>query len=322
MGDPSLLTDGRRTDFGFYGDMGRLPDDLHELVIPVAGDPRWRGPYLRLKVGGDTAGYLYDAWGNRYGYSATTGTINSLGNGKYPMTVRLADSLPLLTHNTVTGNITDNIGNPPGEAAATMIVRLALSSGTTLLGGVDPGGFYEFANDVPIGTHKIEARWGTSESLVRWVTVSPRSSPVIDFRFGRPFANQLAMVGQPYMNPESTRVYIEVVNEGATEDTISGFVFSYAPDTTYLTFLKITSFGQAEVIPPLAPPFPGMGDTVHVPYVIAPNRTQAVGFDFSAFSYKTSISTDTAKIASQTFRLRFSDGSEINFSTPQVGGGL
>src|SRR5512137_2401815 len=46
-GDPSLISEGRRTDFGFYGDMGRLPDSLPELVRNTSNSPRWHGPYLR-----------------------------------------------------------------------------------------------------------------------------------------------------------------------------------------------------------------------------------------------------------------------------------
>ena len=325
MGDPNLLTDGRRTDFGFYGDMGRLPYDLHELVVPVS-DPRWRGPYLRLSVGGDTTGYLRDAWGNLYGYSATTGTINSLGNGKYPMTVRMADSLPLLTTNSISGNITDNLGNPPGDRASTMGVRLYTSSGSALVRPVDPGGFYQFAKVVPIGTHQIQARWGTSESLVRWVTVSPRSSPVIDFRFGKPFANRLAMVGQAYMPPDSTRFSFDVVNEGATDDSISSItiedITGTGADSVFLAHYVIRSTGYADVSTELPPPYPGPGGSFNLipEYSIAPNRSQLVGFEFSAFSKNGAAFTDTAKIASLDFRLRFSDGSVITVSTPAVGG--
>ena len=326
MGDPNLLTDGRRTDFGFYGDMGRLPYDLHELVVPVS-DPRWRGPYLRLSVGGDTTGYLRDAWGNLYGYSATTGTINSLGNGKYPMTVRMADSLPLLTTNSISGNITDNLGNPPGDRASTMGVRLYTSSGSALVRPVDPGGFYQFAKVVPIGTHQIQARWGTSESLVRWVTVSPRSSPVIDFRFGKPFANRLAMVGRSYMAPDSTWFSFDVVNEGGTDDTVSSIsieAVSPHPESAFLTQLKIQSQGYADQTWPQSPPYPGQGNlpATFPAYPIAPNRAQTVTFEFSAFSVDSTAMTDTAKIQGRAFRLRFSDGSEINVSTPLVGGGL
>ena len=326
MGDPNLLTDGRRTDFGFYGDMGRLPYDLHELVVPVA-DPRWHGPYLRLSVGGDTTGYLHDAWGNLYGYNPTTGTINSLGNGKYPMTVRMADSIPLLTTNTISGNITDNIGNPPGDAAATMMVRLYLSSGGAPLYRIpDAGGLYQFANVVPIGTHKIEARWGTSESLVRWVTVSPRSSPVIDFRFGKPFANRLAMVGQTYMSVESTLFRFDVVNEGATDDSINSVTIENitgpGSDSVFLAHYVIRSTGHTDVSTELPPPYLGPGGSFNLipEYSIAPSRSQVVDFEFSAFSKNGAAFTDTAKIASLGFRLRFSDGSVITVSTPSVGG--
>jgi prepilin-type N-terminal cleavage/methylation domain-containing protein len=89
--------------FGFVGDMGRLPDDLTELVDETgqpdygikstADDPPedsngikwgWNGPYLN--IGSDPQSYNNDAWGNPYDYDNVTGKITSNGPDDVPNT--------------------------------------------------------------------------------------------------------------------------------------------------------------------------------------------------------------------------------------------
>lgn len=96
MGNPELGT------FGFVGDMGRLPDDLTELVDKT-GQPDydikstmdgtednngikwgWNGPYLNIGV--DPESYNNDAWGNPYAYNNITGKITSNGTDDTPDT--------------------------------------------------------------------------------------------------------------------------------------------------------------------------------------------------------------------------------------------
>ena len=75
IGDPELKSQGNRTDFGFLGDWGSLPESLEDLVTPK--EPRWRfdddkrigagwnGPYINLQLDE----LKYDPWGNEYHYS-------------------------------------------------------------------------------------------------------------------------------------------------------------------------------------------------------------------------------------------------------------
>ena len=45
VGNPDLSYDGRRVDFGYYGDMEQLPpnDDLRYLVRNTTGSTAWHG---------------------------------------------------------------------------------------------------------------------------------------------------------------------------------------------------------------------------------------------------------------------------------------
>jgi prepilin-type N-terminal cleavage/methylation domain-containing protein len=313
-GNPDLAYDGRRVDFGFYGDVGRLPTELRELVYNVNSDSNWHGPYVRRGLSGDSLGLLYDAWGNRYTYGQGTGTIASLGNGKYPMTVRVADSLPQLSNNTVTGTITDRDNNPPGDKAFSISVGIHRSSGgPPLYAPVDQGGYFEFSlrtdRPVPIGIHRIVVRSAGGDSLSRWLTVTPRSQTVVDFRFSSPFRNQLVVVGPVALDiSDSAGFKFTVVNDGTTEDTVTSLTFVQAPDTAYMRIMQVDSrdpdtfhvgVGQGGTAP-VVPGFP-----------VPANRAGFLELHLSDFRSDSLGVGGTVNLNGQNFRIRFSDGSEI-----------
>lgn len=315
VGNPNLTANGRRIDFGFYGDMMRLPQSVRELVENTTGSPNWHGPYFRVSFLQDTVGYRLDAWGTPYTYDPEQGTIATLGNGKYPMTMRIVDSLSHLTNNWIIGNITDGENNPPGDKAATVGIKLIFPDGTFYFTTPDPGGFYEFSPNthgpIHVGNHKIIASRPGGDSIVRWVTVLPRSKVAVDFRFSRPFRNYLQMVGKPTLSSDTAGFTFKVVNVGGEEVLVSSFTFLEAPDTAYLGGGLIKSEEEEHLIN-LTPPFPGKGDSVIVspPFGIQPNRSEEVWFSLLNFQ-KSSSGGEKANISGKKFRLRFSDGSEI-----------
>jgi len=310
VGNADLMVNGRRTDFGFYGDMRRLPNDLEELVTNSTGSPDWNGPYLRREFTSDSSSYLYDAWGHPYTYDQSTGTIGSLANGRSPLTIRVADSLPQLQSNTVTGVVTDNTGSPPGELNGTVTIWLRLPGSSMEWRNPDPGGYYSF-DDVPIGSHRIVAQRVGGDSIARWVSVAPRSRSVIDFRFSKPFRNYLRMVGEPRIEDDSAGFYIQVVNEGTTDDTIKSVVLLSAPDSFYMeAFWYSGSHGNAFQSP--LTPRVGRGSAVDATpdYAVLPERGEIVAIGFSDF-YTELTGGTPQRVRGRTFRLRFNDGSEI-----------
>ncbi|MEO0073106.1 MAG: prepilin-type N-terminal cleavage/methylation domain-containing protein [candidate division WOR-3 bacterium] len=311
VGNPEIVINGHRTDFGFFGDMRRLPNDLQELVANTTGSPDWRGPYLRREFESDSAGFRYDAWGRPYTYDQSTGTISSLGNGRRPLTLRVVDSLPQLYANSVTGTITDGTGRPPGELNNTITIWLRLP-GMPRFTTPDQSGYYYF-DSVPIGNHRLVAQRVGGDSIARWVSVAPRSRAVVDFRFSRPFRNYLRMVGEPQLQlPESCGFYIRVVNEGPTDDTVASIQILSA-DSNYYTTLFTYSGDHGNGYQPLNPGV-GKGGTIvlQTPYAVRPDRGEIVVFGFYDF-YQSPGGPPSPKqnVSGRTFRLRFNDGSEI-----------
>ena len=328
VGDPELVTDGRRLDFGFYGDVGRLPSDLRELVENVNSDSRWHGPYVRREFAADSVGYLHDAWGHPFTYDRTSGIITSLGDGVHPMTVRVADSLGQLSDNAVVGTAVDAENNPPGVVP--VYLGLYTPDGDFLASRVaDRGGYYEFSprtgTPIGIGMYRLVAQYGlgNTDTIARWVTVPPRSRVVVDFRFGRPFRNLIKMVGTPQLYTDTSGFTASVVNDDVYPIEIQSIDLIEAPDSAYLRDVKIDGTSWPGFPLPSTPPTNGYGKGSTIPLLggttIPADRSHIVTFGFYDF-YQDSLGPPSPKanLASGTFRLRFSDGSEVTFTLPST----
>lgn len=313
VGNPNLTANGRRVDFGFYGDMMRLPNNLNELV-DSSSSPNWRGPYLRREFIQDTTGYRFDAWGNPYTYDPATGTIATIGNGKYPMTMKVVESVSHLTQNYIMGNVSDADNTPPGDKAVTIGIYLYVPVGTPYFTRPDSGGYYEFSWEkygaIPIGSHKIVCKRPSGDSIVKWVTVLPRSRTIVDFRFSQPFRSYLKMVDKATPSGDSTGFTIKIVNDGVEDVAVSGVTFQDAPDSAYMGLLYIHGNDGDRTIQPN--PRPGKGGTVEIApsYTIEAKMADEVQFSFYNFT-KTTTGGDTCNVYNKPFTLRFNDGSEV-----------
>ncbi len=92
-GDPSLIINGRRADFGYYGDMGIMPATLTDLMVQGTQPSLtnnttyfitygWGGPYLSKSFEGGSATSIEDSWGNAYIYTDSK-TVNASGDSVY-----------------------------------------------------------------------------------------------------------------------------------------------------------------------------------------------------------------------------------------------
>ncbi|MCP4724077.1 MAG: hypothetical protein GY863_03525 [bacterium] len=104
-----------QTNFGFVGDLGRLPASLDELLNDN-GDPRWDGPYVSNEFLEDNSNPFYDAWGNEFVYDGSTGQIgidpSSTGGVVIPIPEMPVDAEEML-YGGLEGFIEDMQGNRP-----------------------------------------------------------------------------------------------------------------------------------------------------------------------------------------------------------------
>ncbi|MCS7250317.1 MAG: prepilin-type N-terminal cleavage/methylation domain-containing protein [candidate division WOR-3 bacterium] len=192
-GDPELIVDGKRIDFGYVGDMGKLPDSLGALINNEGG--LWRGPYLKLNFSEDKESYKIDAWGRYYQYTPEDLSIRSFANGRFTLTYKIAESYDELFNNKIYGYIYDNEKNPPGNKAAEFRVSCEYPrNGERVYVESIPkeDGFFSFDN-IPIGTHLVKV-YSSRETLQKYVTVLPRSQVFIEFKIPRIFRGGLVYV--------------------------------------------------------------------------------------------------------------------------------
>ncbi|MFH1686932.1 MAG: LamG-like jellyroll fold domain-containing protein [bacterium] len=187
VGDPSIMTGGMRSDFGYVGDVGAFPPNLQALTQNPGGYSSWDGPYIDPGFTQDTDGYRLDQWGTTYTYSGGT-TISSTGGGS-TITQRIADATSDYLVNTVNGVVTDDGGTTPGaiyKDSVSVSITTPNGSGAYSTRTVSPDSAGLFALDsLPVGQHRLQAIYvPVADTLTRIVTVLPRhNGPDLRLRF-------------------------------------------------------------------------------------------------------------------------------------------
>ena len=176
-GNPNLENNGIRTDFGFVGDIGAMPSSLNDLMTNPGGYATWNGPYIKNRFDQIPSDYLEDAWGETYSYSGVD--ITSTGSGSN-IVHKIAQSTNHLLLNTVSGNIYDADGTPPGSVyndSIDVYLTYPNGSGSTVSQNITPdiGGYFVF-DSIPIGNHDISIIYHpANDTINRFVTIPPNT---------------------------------------------------------------------------------------------------------------------------------------------------
>jgi len=214
-GDASVVLSGRRSEFGYYGDMGRMPITLLNLLIKgsqpsLTNNSKygitygWGGPYLSKGFEDDPNTAFEDSWGNSYIYSSTktvnasadtiVGKISSLGaDGLVDGTGFDADiDLDILqreVESTVYGSAYTIDGNPmvSGKVYIWKPVGTAILNADSVVTGLQ--GTFSFSG-IPKGTRALSFRAvGGLETNIKSILVSegavsiPRVSNIANLLF-------------------------------------------------------------------------------------------------------------------------------------------
>jgi prepilin-type N-terminal cleavage/methylation domain-containing protein len=328
-GNPSLIAEGRRTDFGFIGDMGRMPESLGELIQRPGSNPAWNGPYVRIPFVGDERSWRVDGWGQELQYIPEQGEIVSLGNGTFPVTYRIVSDTATTFRNGVSGVITDNQGNPPGVQYPAIAVRLFFTDPVTGQQNhydtipLDGGGRYEFLPPrfrIPAGNHVLRVVYAAGrESLTKYVQVLPRAGAIVDVRLPISLAGQLRLVtGSPrVIGDSSDNVIFRVVNVGDDTVRMDTLWFFRSETTTVCERLLIN--GNQRWVWTNPPNHRARGnDTLAffpiptLDSIMPLDQMQVELMDFR----KASAQTDSINMSGHTLGFRFKDGSVITVPVP------
>lgn len=324
-GNPDLYANGLRSDFGYVGDVGAVPSSLDDLVSnPGLGT--WNGPYLTGRFAEDAQGHAKDAWGNAYTF--TNGiTVASTGGGTTAMTESAATAATDLTNTTVSGIITDAVGNPPGDSSVAITVTISYpdGSGGTTNSSINPngGGAFSFSG-IPIGVRTVQAVYrATADTVPAYAPVMPKTGAVVNIRIpGNPFGASAAPGGGggsgsiEYVSgsatspgPQHNDVYFDITNTGSSSISVSSLIAEYATTGFYkkVTFNSVDVFDESS-------PRAGSGDTA--PFISAQNLAAGQTVTVRLTDFKVNpTGGPNADMSNTDFTITFSDGSVITFNS-------
>lgn len=320
-GNPNLNNNGKRSDFGYVGDIGALPTSLDDLVTNPGGLSTWNGPYIRGRFAQDADGFKKDAWGNEY--TLTDGiTITSTGGGVTPMTKSVAASVSDLLSTTIVGTVKDAGGNPPDDSSVAISISIAYpdGSGGTATATATPTSGGAFAiNGIPIGTRLVTAVYrATNDTAVTYATLFPGNGGIASLRLpGAPFAangggggasGNIEVVPNSSSSP-SNDVRFSVWNTGTDPIDISSIVATY-PTTAYYRYVQ---WGGTEVFNN-SNPRAGSGDVV----VFSSSQTLDPGqvIDILLEEFKANpTGGSNVQLNSVNITIEFSNGQTVAFNS-------
>ena len=180
IGDPDVVSEEVRTDFGFIGPMGNIPPALSDLwllgakpVFTIDTNLKvgtgWRGPYIEPPALSETDALGLDAWGNMIvldgvaGVSATTGQdyVARLISPGSDAETGTSDDLTVEiyetdTFATVAGYVRDPGGNPLSGVPVRLFHPVAGAPGQTS-GETDGNGAFQ-VTDIPFGNRSLDVQ--------------------------------------------------------------------------------------------------------------------------------------------------------------------
>lgn len=330
-GNPALVSNGIRTDYGYVGDIGALPPNWDALAVNPGGLASWNGPYIQDEFAGGAGNtdFKFDAWGAPY--SAPGISFSSTGGGE-TLTRRVAKSSNALLYNAVNLTIYDLDYSPPGtDNIDSISCRLIYPNGA---GGYaapskhpDANGIVTF-DSVPIGVHILHVEYiPDTDTITRKVNVNP----------GQPYYGDVqyfADVWTPDTGSAGGGSVLEYVSESDTLQTVNCFrlVFWVVNNTggpidigsltltwpSPAAYYQNVFWGGTQVRS--GNPALGTGGTAVFSGTQTINDGASVQIRIDQFHRNSNGGGPPVDMTDTDFTVEFSDGSSFTFRADQCGG--
>ncbi|NOY88303.1 MAG: prepilin-type N-terminal cleavage/methylation domain-containing protein [FCB group bacterium] len=188
-GNPNLISNSVRTDFGYVGDIGALPTNLNALASNP-GYTTWKGPYIHDKFYPNTlaatTNFKYDGWGKTFNYSGSN-IISSTGGG-FTISKKIANATNDILLNTIRVVVSELNHNPPGSVYKdSILLSLVYPNGagsyTTANKYPQSDGYIQF-DSIPIGKHNLSIIYiPANDTITRKVVVNPGQTNYLELSF-------------------------------------------------------------------------------------------------------------------------------------------
>jgi prepilin-type N-terminal cleavage/methylation domain-containing protein len=326
-GNPELFSNGVRSDFGYVGDVGAMPPTLDALV-QNPGYATWKGPYIKSDYSGFADDYKRDAWGQTYVYSGST-TIKSIGGAPDTLTRVLVSSVTDFTQNTLSCQLTDAAGNPPGDSASKVRVILSYPNGAggtkDSIASPNKSGNITFSNCVSVGNRRVKAIYQvTNDTVQTVVSVLPKSTVQATLRF--PGAIWAATGGGGSSASSMQLVPGSVSTGGTGNNAIRFSIENPTTSSKFITSIKVTYTKVAyyrQVIWVSATVFNQQNPRASSGQTVNFSTGQTIGgygqvarIQLVEFRSTPSGSGSNMNMSATPITVDFSDGSTIAFTTP------
>ena len=176
VGNPKIVENSVRIDYGYVGDTGQFPSTLNDLLTNP-GVTGWDGPYGDYKgIEEDPTAFFRDGWNDDITYTLPGNntapvTLTSPGNGD-PMVLKIANNTDEILNNTVALRVRNSDGYPLRGSEATVQIFCAGGTWQTMSYATNLG---YYLNTVPIGI--VTLRFIISgDSTLRHLSVGPNNS--------------------------------------------------------------------------------------------------------------------------------------------------
>ncbi len=324
-GNPSLTTEGIRSDFGYFGDIGAFPPNLDALKSNPGSYSTWNGPYIHDQFTEDANGFKLDEWGKAYSYTGGV-TITSNG-GPTTITKKIADATSDYLNNTLNGNIVDQDNNVPGaKYFDSVLLVMTIPDGT---GGVttastfpDSAGAFTLTS-LPAGTHPLDIIFVPNvDTIHRFVTILPRHRSSKTYAFTSSYFDTSSggVTGSGsivYVNgtasvsgSDCNKIKFKITNTSGGPITLTGMTPSWPSPTAFYEEIKYNNEKIFKQENPLASN--GSLATFTAPQTINAGETVTLRIDdFEALS---SGGADV-NMTNVNITVTFSDGSVITFNS-------
>jgi len=319
VGNPDIVNNGTRSDFGYVGDVGALPPDLDALHTNP-GFVTWHGRYIENSFSQQPDDFKNDAWQQEYVFSGLA--ITSLGSGA-PIERRLAGSTDHLLRNLVSGNLFDRDGTPPGGVYKdSLAVLLSFPDGAggiiARVSSVDNGGFFAF-DSIPIGNHALEIVYLPShDTLHRFVSVIPNSQAYSEYLFAVDLWNPTGSTGGrvEYITDSDTlltancfKLVFWIRNTRSSPVTVSSLILTWDSPAAYYKTITWNGATVRNGNPAL-----GSGNIAVFSAAQTINAGETARIQIDAFHQNPNGGGPAVDMTGAEFTAAFSDGSTITLT--------
>lgn len=250
VGNPELKTNGLRNDFGYVGEMGRLPVSLSELMSRGSQtavnynsslhiSSGWAGPYVQETFTNFTSNPLTDEFNNAYEWDSTElpnsgdtisariisrGADKSVGGSGIDQDITL-EIFKKEWMGSITGKAFDSAGKKLKKATVKLYYQNGSGGVGTRIKATNNKGIYSFFS-IPFGPKSMSfTPLGGAEAPPRQVRIDSPSKTIADINN----IGSMILAGTSTTGTESNDVNVQITNNLGKDVTVTDWKAVYSP---------------------------------------------------------------------------------------------